>query len=211
MTITKYEHSCVVLEEQGSKIVIDPGAFTKSLINFTNIAGVVVTHAHPDHFSLELIMKIQDANPKAVVYTTSTVSQEMVGRLHKTVKDGDREPVTPFFLAFFGGKHAVIRPDYAEQENIGVFVNNLFYYAGDAFVLPKVPVEVLAIPSTAPWLKISEAMDYLTAVKPKIAFPTHNAMLSDIGNNMHNRMIGAVAKQNDIEYRVLHPGQSIEI
>jgi L-ascorbate metabolism protein UlaG (beta-lactamase superfamily) len=28
MKLTKYTHACIVLEEQGEKLVIDPGGFT---------------------------------------------------------------------------------------------------------------------------------------------------------------------------------------
>jgi hypothetical protein len=39
--------------------------------------------------------------------------------------------------------------------------------------VPPVPVGVLAIPASAPWMRISEAVDYLRAVRPQSAFPIH--------------------------------------
>jgi L-ascorbate metabolism protein UlaG (beta-lactamase superfamily) len=30
MTITKYEHACLSIEEEGKKLVIDPGQFSPS-------------------------------------------------------------------------------------------------------------------------------------------------------------------------------------
>lgn len=211
MKITKYEHSCVVLEEAGKRLVIDPGNFTKSLTDFSNVVGIIVTHAHPDHFDFDLVLKLQKANPQAAVYTVSTVGQELAGHRHKTVKEGEREQCGPFFLAFFGKNHARIHDSYPRQENIGVLVNNVFYYGGDSFHPPKVPVDALALPLSAPWMKISEAMDYLLSVKPKTAFPVHNAILSDIGNQIHNRMLGNLAKDNGVDYQVLEPGQSLKI
>lgn len=210
MKVTKYEHSCVVLEEQGSRLVIDPGTFSKSFTDFSNIAGVVVTHVHPDHFDLSCVLKILQANPEAFVYSVGAVSQELAGHPHKTLKSGDREQCGPFHLAFFGGQHATIHESYPALDNIGVLVNNSFYYGGDSFQLPGVPVQVLAVPLSAPWMKVSEAMDYLVAVSPQVAFPMHNAVLSDIGNGIHNRILTSVAEQNDIAYKVLEPGDSFD-
>ena len=42
-------------------------------------------------------------------------------------------------------------------------------------------MDVVAVPAAAPWLKVSEAMDFITAVKPKKAFLMHDIMLSDTG------------------------------
>ena len=39
-------------------------------------------------------------------------------------------------------------------------------------------MEVLGLPTAAPWLKLSEAVDLLRAVRPRLAFPVHDAVLS---------------------------------
>jgi hypothetical protein len=37
---------------------------------------------------------------------------------------------------------------------------------------------VLLLPTGAPWLKVSEAVDYLRAVAPRTAVPIHEAVLA---------------------------------
>jgi hypothetical protein len=88
-------------------------------------------------------------------------------------------------------------------------VNRLFYYPGDAFTLPGVPVDTLAIPAAAPWMRIGEAMDFLVAVHPRFAFPVHDAIASPAGQAIADRLLGQVAEANGITYQRL--GGTIEI
>jgi hypothetical protein len=46
-------------------------------------------------------------------------------------------------------------------------------HPGDALFVPGEPVEVLAAPAAPPWMRISEAVDYLRAVAPEHAVPIH--------------------------------------
>ena len=89
--------------------------------------------------------------------------------------------VGPFNLEFFGGEHATIHPDIPVVGNIGVMINDSLYYPGDSFSVPTKPVKILALPVSAPWMKISDMIDFLRAIKPVLAFPTHDAILSDSG------------------------------
>jgi L-ascorbate metabolism protein UlaG (beta-lactamase superfamily) len=43
--------------------------------------------------------------------------------------------------------------------------------------VPDAPVNVLCLPTAAPWLKAAEAVDYLRSVRPRVAVPIHEAML----------------------------------
>lgn len=87
--------------------------------------------------------------------------------------------------------------------NIGILINDLLYYPGDSFVLPGRPVDTLALPVAAPWLKISEAMDFLTQIRPRLAFPTHDAVLSQIGKELVDGRLNATAQEQDTTYQRL--------
>jgi hypothetical protein len=82
-------------------------------------------------------------------------------------------------------------------------VNDLLYYPGDSFVLPEKPVDTLALPASAPWMKLSEAADFMTDIHPRLAFPTHDAILSDAGKNIADTLFTTFASKNDIQYQRL--------
>jgi hypothetical protein len=85
------------------------------------------------------------------------------------------------------------------------------YYPGDSFALPHQPVDILAVPASAPWLKLSESMDFITAVKPKRVFPTHNALLSDIGAKINDGLLEASARGVAAVYIKLKPGDTLTV
>ena len=182
MKITKYEHACFTVEYEGKLLVVDPGVFTTNLGAPENVVAIVVTHEHADHFDPAALGAIIAHNPGAVIIAHETITRQFGDQgetlPYKAVASGDKVSVGPFNLEFFGGDHAIIHPDIPQIANLGVIINNAVFYPGDSFVRPEREVQVLALPVSAPWLKISEVIDYLTEVKPKIAFPTHDAIAS---------------------------------
>lgn len=211
MKITKYEHACVVIEEQGKRVVIDPGVMAADFGGTDNVVAVVVTHVHDDHFGEENVRKIIAANPEATIYTTQEVANKLPGA--KTVVPEVYEDYTaePFRLRFFGELHAEMHHEIPRPENIGVSVNGRFYYPGDSFTPPDHNIEVLAIPSGAGWLKLSEAVDFLQGLDVKQAFPTHNYSLSETGKEWANGTLSRFAKEQQTAFTPLKPSESIEI
>lgn len=212
MKVTKYEHSCLDIEIDGKRLLIDPGIVTESIPNYDCVTAVIVTHMHPDHFDAEKLQAIHAQNPQSSIYTVQAVADELNGELPITVvTGGSTAKVGLFRIIFTGGQHAVIHPDVPVTENVGVMVNGTFYYPGDSFAMPPIKVEALALPLTAPWLKISEAMDYVTDLKPGRVFPVHDALLSDFGMSVNNSWIQRACAPAGIEYTVLRPGEFLTI
>jgi L-ascorbate metabolism protein UlaG (beta-lactamase superfamily) len=209
MKLTKYEHACFTVEKEGQVLVVDPGGFTGDFIAPEHVVGIVVTHEHQDHFDHEQIAAIIDKNPDALIIGHTDIMKQIEVFTTKSVTAGETIEVGPFNLEFFGGEHAVIHPTMPLVANLGVMVNDLLYYPGDSFTLPEKPVDVLALPVGAPWLKISETMDFLTAVKPRLAFPTHDAVLSNIGKSLPDRMLPGFAESYGGTYQRLE--EPIEI
>ena len=69
---------------------------------------------------------------------------------------------------------------------------------------------MLAAPANAPWMKIGEAMDYVIAVAPRRAFPTHEMLLSQAGKDLSNARLGWATEQGGGEYLPLEPGDTID-
>lgn len=210
MTITKYEHACLVVEAGGSRLIIDPGEFLESLQDFTNFSAVVITHAHGDHFDQAKLQTIASANPKVRIFTVPEVAEQLADMSVTTVAAGDTQQIDGFTLQFYGGQHAAIHSSMPPAQNVGIMVNDRLYYPGDSLVIPGVPVPILALPSDAPWLKIGEAIDFLNAIKPVQAFATHDALLSGAGAQIHNRILGGAAQKIGTNYHPLTLQEVVE-
>ena len=211
MKITKYEHACLALEHDGQRLIIDPGVFSESFTDLANISGVVVTHLHPDHFDPRKLSAIIKQNPAAMIFTVGDVAEQMEQGLPRTVVSGGNQISCGLFdIEFFGGRHATIHSSVPPPENIGVLINKKVYYPGDSFTVPHQPVVVLAVPASAPWAKAAEAMDFITALKPKTVFPTHDALLSEIGRQITDPWLLKACESVSASYVRLKTGEFTE-
>ncbi len=211
MKLTKYGHACLIFEEQGRKLVLDPGAYTEPLEGIRDVLAVVITHAHDDHCFEAQLDRLVAANPELMIFGPPQVCTRLSKYNTTAVYMGDHYPVGPFTLEFFGDLHAVIHPSIPVIENRAVLINDKVYYPGDSFTLPDRPVELLAVPTSAPWLKISEVMDFVSAVKHKHSMATHNALHSDFGNALSNGRVKAITEAQGGEFHYLLPSESLDI
>jgi len=215
MRVTKYEHAMQVVEKDGAALVIDPGAFSRPLDGLTGVAAVVITHQHPDHVEPQRLAALLAADPDAVVVAPRGVADALEGSpaaaAVRVVADGDELEVGPFRLRIAGAAHAVIHSSIPVVDNIGVLVDHLLFYPGDAFTVPGFRVDTLALPSAAPWMRLAEAMDYIAAIAPRRAFPVHDAVLSDAGRGVHWDRLRAATEQAGGEFVALAPGEHLDL
>ena len=219
MQLTKREHACLVIEKAGARLVIDPGSFTLPVDDALGVVAIVITHEHGDHWTTEQIARIREKNPDARIFGPAGVATAVAhaatdvvaGFVVETVAHGDTIEVEPFTLAFFGSAHAIIHESIAVIDNVGVLVNDSVYYPGDSYTLPDRPVEVLAAPIGAPWLKLGDVMDFVIAVAPKNTVPVHEMVLSVIGKQLAHELVGRAAAQCGSEFTVLEPGESLSV
>jgi L-ascorbate metabolism protein UlaG (beta-lactamase superfamily) len=194
MKLTKHEHACVVLEKDGAKIVVDPGSFSSGAADI--IAGadaILLTHEHYDHVNEAAINEALAARPELRVYAPVGVAGTFSGHQDQftAVMAGDELTLGSFAVTVHGTQHAIIHPDIPPIANVGYLVDGSLYHPGDAYFVPEVPVSVLLLPTSGPWMKIGEAADYVRAVRPQQVIQIHEALLSDIGLFLASNLLGA--------------------
>jgi L-ascorbate metabolism protein UlaG (beta-lactamase superfamily) len=211
MRITKHGHACLELEQQGQRLILDPGAYTESMAHAQNVVAIVITHQHDDHCFEAQLDPIIAANPNVQIFGTDEVRARLVPREVTAVHHGDFYEVGAFTLEFFGDMHAEIHRSIPLIQNCGVMINDSLYYPGDSFTRPDRPVEVLACPTSAPWLKIGDVMDFVDDVKPRRSFATHNALLSDFGHKLNNSRVQLVTERHGGSFTYLNDGETLEV
>ncbi len=212
MRVTKFEHATLTLVESGKTLVIDPGNFTAPLGDLENVVGIVLTHEHPDHWTPEHLTRILKAFPGTPIFGPHGLAVAAEQFDVTEVAAGDTVEVGPFRLSFHGGRHNVIHSSIPVIDNVGVLVNDAFYYPGDSYAVPEgATVKLLAAPLGAPWLKIGEAMDFVLAVAPQRAFGTHDIGLSVVGRGMHRARVKWAVEQGGGEFLELDPGDSTDL
>lgn len=179
MKITKLGHCCLLIEENGINILTDPGAWTSAQNELKNIHLVLITHEHQDHFHIDSVKAILANNPDVKIFSNAAVGKilEMEKISFQQLSKGQTVNFRGIIIEGFGDKHAVIYGEYGQVENTAFLINNKLFHPGDSFTKPNKPVDVLALPVSGPWMKLSDAIDYAKAVKPKKCFPVHDEYL----------------------------------
>jgi len=188
MQVTHFGHSCVLLDTgspgAGARLLFDPGQFSAGFEEVRDLDAILITHQHFDHLDAARLPALVEANPRATLVVGPGSAEETgkLGLAAELVAPGDTLTLGGAEVAVVGGEHAVIHPSVPVPPNVGYVVGDgAFYHPGDALFVPERRIDVLGLPTAAPWLKSGEAVDFLRAVAPRVAVPIHQGLLNDIG------------------------------
>jgi L-ascorbate metabolism protein UlaG (beta-lactamase superfamily) len=212
MKITKLGHCCLVIDIKGIKFLTDPGNYTTTQNDVTDINYVVISHEHTDHLHIESLKKVLANNPTAKVITNTSVGKILDKENISYIKviNGESFDANGISIKGYGEKHALIYKDYEQVENTGYLFDNTLFYPGDAFHDPEVPVDILAFPIGAPWSNINQSMEYVLKIKPRVAFPVHDGNLIR-ASGVVKRLPELYFPRDDIQYIQLEIGKEIEL
>lgn len=213
MKMTKFAHACVVLEKGSSHLVIDPGTFASNAADLVaNTQTILITHEHFDHFDEVTIAAALKARPELKVYGPRSVIEKLSAHPDQliAVKEGDRFQVGEFDVAVFGEDHAIVHSDIPLVANVGYFIDERLFHPGDSYFVPPVAVEALLLPTSGPWTKTGEAVDYIRKVNPKLLIQIHEIMLSEVGQQSLVRILGP-NMLNTVPLTIVPIGESITI
>ncbi len=176
MTITKFGHCCLLIEEQGLRILTDPGNYTTEQNGVKDITVVLITHEHGDHFHVESLKEVLANNPTARVITNRSVGKllDEAGIPYTVLEHRQSTDIQGILVEAFGDKHHIIYKTLDLVQNTGFFIAGKLFYPGDAFTNPGKPIDILALPVNGPWMTAAEAFDYAQEVRPRVCFPVHD-------------------------------------
>jgi L-ascorbate metabolism protein UlaG (beta-lactamase superfamily) len=209
MRVTKFIHACVRVADGDRAFVIDPGIWTEPAA-YEGIDEILITHEHVDHVDVEALTARAAANSALLVRAPAPVAEQLAaaGVPVETVAVGDHLNVAGFGVDVVGGLHAEIYDGLPGCANVGFVVDGRVYHPGDALFVPDADVELLLVPASAPWLKLSEAIDFVRAVGAARTIPVHDALLSDKGAGLWDRWFDM---KGNTAYERLAPGADLEV
>jgi L-ascorbate metabolism protein UlaG (beta-lactamase superfamily) len=213
MRLTKLGHSCLLVEQGRARMLFDPGVLSGGFEALEGLTAVLFTHQHADHLDPGRLRGLLDRNPGVRVVSDEGSATPLgeAGAQVEVVHDGEELEIGGVGVRVVGRDHAVIHPDIPVVPNVGYLVGGRLFHPGDAFTLPGQPVEVLAVPAGAPWLKVSEPIDYLREVRPTMAVPVHEGVLSAAGISLHYRQLEQLGTSEGTTLRVIDDGEPVEL
>lgn len=181
MKLTHLGHACLLVETDGARLLIDPGTYS-GFEDVRDLDAVLVTHQHPDHVDAPRLAALLAANPRArlVVDADSVTAVDGLPTDHVVARPGDRLTFGGSTIDVVGGMHAAVYGPVPGCTNSAYVVDDgALLHPGDSFFVPDRDIDVLAVAIDGPWLKLSEAVDYVRAVAPRVAVPIHEGGTSE--------------------------------
>jgi L-ascorbate metabolism protein UlaG (beta-lactamase superfamily) len=211
MRLTKFTHACVRVERDGAVLVIDPGGFTEPEA-LDGAEAVLITHEHADHLDVDKLAAARARRPDLTVHTHPDVVPKLgaLAEVARPVDTGESFTAAGFRVRACGGRHAVIHPDIPRIANLGYLIDDSVYHPGDSVDPSDLPegvrVETLFLPVNAPWLKLSESVEFARAVAPRRAYALHDHLLSPAGTTVYGANL---ARLVGCDYDRLEPGTTV--
>lgn len=210
MKIKKIGHCCLVIETDAGKVVMtDPGDYSTGQEEVVGVDLVVITHEHGDHLHVPSLKAVLANNPTAKVVTNAAVGKILAGEgiAHEVLEGTAAGEFAGVPLEACDARHEEIFEEMGQVPNTGYFIAERLFYPGDAFKNPGKPVDVLALPVAGPWCRIRDAIRYALEVKPRVAFPVHDAGLAPGRYGTAHRGPLTVLPPAGIEFVALKAGE----
>ena len=205
VTITKLVHACLLVETDGTRILIDPGSFSWQDERFDppmveGVDRILITHEHADHVSLEFVRVALERSNDATVETTPALRAILAEQGIDAVTDG-----TPQFIA----PHERI-PIGPGPQNVGFHVGGVLSHPGDSHSFVET-MPILAMPFVAPWGSLTIGADRTRLVRPKYVIPIHDWFLSEGGRTVMYRLAKMALDEDGIELVQIEDFQSVTL
>jgi L-ascorbate metabolism protein UlaG (beta-lactamase superfamily) len=219
MKITRYAQSCVLIETNNKRILIDPGVYQyeESLVetDWNNIDILLISHKDPDHFHLPAIQKILEKG-KTEFYTSSDVAKNCTEITPKIIKEGEiinifgiKIEVTKAihgFIPFLRGKEP--------QENFGFIIDDnekKLYFCGDSICFDNnYKCDILLVPISNHGLVMGpfEAAAFAKETEAGLVIPYHYESQKFPGNLEEAKI---QFEKLNLNYKILNYKETITI
>lgn len=215
MKITKYGHSCLLVEEGGKKLLIDPGSYTFDKDVTPKLVGpvdvIVITHHHADHMDAGAIKQFLNMQPVVVIGSQQIRNDLQTEGIEAVTLEPGQQQVAGFTVEAIEATHERIPGPI--PENYAYLINGVLLHPGDSYDISRLPlgIKVLALPTQGPWAKAVESIEMAAKLRPEYVIPIHNAIYKDAIGEKFDERIAMANEQSGTHAKLLKIGESWDL
>lgn len=171
MKVTKYPQSCLLLDKDGKRIVIDLGNFFAaqySVGDLGQVEAVFYTHQHPDHYDQAIA---EEFKSRGVPLHGNADVAALIGAGAIEVKSGVSLTVAGFDVLPHDIPHFQ-KPGVEMPHNTGYIIDGNFFHPGDGIINNGVSVNNLAAPVGGPF-GFEATIEFIRSVGATKVVPIH--------------------------------------
>lgn len=207
MKITKFVHSCLLVEMPERTALFDPGSFSEAALDVEKLQyldEIFITHIHGDHVSPPLLRKLIQKFPNVRI----TATTETAGMLAEEGITAGTD--APDGARFFDSPHEHVEPMFPTPQQIGVHYLDALSHPGDSHSFQET-MPILALPVQAPWGATVRAVNLALELKPKHILPIHDWHWNDQARaSLYDGMEKAF-RERGITFHKLQTGEPVNI
>ncbi|HVA11178.1 MAG TPA: MBL fold metallo-hydrolase [Candidatus Dormibacteraeota bacterium] len=202
MKITKFVHSCLLVETPDRVALFDPGVMSSAALNVDQISrldDIFITHIHADHLDTQLVTKLVGKFPDVRITSTPEVVSKLK-ELNISATDKPSEGVS-----FFDSPHEDVKPLAEPPQQIGIHFLDVLSHPGDSHSFHETKA-IMALPVTAPWGTSIRAINLALELKPQHILPIHDWHWRDEAREQTYDRFERIFGDQDITFHKLQTG-----
>lgn len=179
MQVTKFPQSCLVIEVEGSRLLIDAGTLVTaaySADDLGDIDAVLFTHRHPDHLDTYLAATLHRRG--IGVFGNADVCELLGSDWVTEVRDGEPFTAAGIDVHPHDLPHVPLVDGSPGPPNTGFLIDGRLFHPGDGVEITGLGARALAAPISGPSISFRDAYKLVESIGAEIVIPIHYEMFT---------------------------------
>lgn len=171
MIITKFTHSCLLVQTADRNALFDPGMYSTFVIDeLPELQDILITHCHPDHMDISRLKLLQSRFPQVRITAPADAAVILTSGGIAGV-----QTTPPKGVRLFDAPHESIRPfaDADAPQEYGYHYLDTLTNPGDSHSFTET-MPILALPVQGPWGSVVGAMQAAMELRVQFIIPVHD-------------------------------------
>lgn len=207
MKITKFVHSCVLVETAESAALFDPGIMSEQALQdalIQKLDDIFISHEHSDHYSPAAVKNLVSQFPDVRITAPRAVA-DLLAKENLPIST-----IAPETAVLFASPHEDGTPIFTAPQQIGVHYQDFYTHPGDSHSFNETKA-ILALPVTAPWGSTVAAVRLGLKLQPRYILPIHDWHWQDQARQNTYDQLERIFGQAGITFLKPETGIAIEL